>query len=34
MKTFSLASETSKIALQAGVYLVKMNGQVVKIAVK
>lgn len=34
VKTFSLASETSKIALQAGVYLVKMNGQVVKIAVK
>ena len=34
VKTFSLASETSKIALQAGVYLVKMNGQVVKITVK
>ena len=34
VKTFSLASETSKLALQAGVYLVKMNGQVVKIAVK
>lgn len=34
VKTFCLASETSKIALQAGVYLVKMNGQVVKITVK
>lgn len=34
VKTFSLASETSKIALQAGVYIVKMNGQVVKITVK
>lgn len=34
VKTFSLASETSKIALQAGAYLVKMNGQVVKITVK
>ena len=34
VKTFSLAPETSKIALQAGVYLVKMNGQVVKITVK
>lgn len=34
VKTFSLASETSKIALQTGVYLVKMNGQVVKITVK
>ena len=34
VKTFSLASETSKIALHAGVYLVKMNGQVVKITVK
>ena len=34
VKTFSLVSETSKIALQAGVYLVKMNGQVVKITVK
>ena len=34
VKTFSLASETSKIALQAGVYLAKMNGQVVKITVK
>lgn len=34
VKTFWLASETSKIALQAGVYLVKMNGQVVKITVK
>lgn len=34
VKTFSLASVTSKIALQAGVYLVKMNGQVVKITVK
>ena len=34
VKTFSLASETSMIALQAGVYLVKMNGQVVKITVK
>ena len=34
VKTFCLASEISKIALQAGVYLVKMNGQVVKITVK
>ena len=34
VKTFCLASETSKIALQTGVYLVKMNGQVVKITVK
>ena len=34
VKTFCLASETSEIALQAGVYLVKMNGQVVKITVK
>ena len=34
VKTFCLASETSKIALQASVYLVKMNGQVVKITVK
>ncbi len=34
VKTFCLAFETSKIALQAGVYLVKMNGQVVKITVK
>ena len=34
VKTFCLASGISKIALQAGVYLVKMNGQVVKITVK
>ena len=34
VKSFCLDTEVSKVALQAGVYLVKMNGQVVKITVK
>ena len=34
VKSFSLDAEVSKVALQTGVYLVKMNGQVVKVTVK
>ena len=34
VKSFCLDTEVSKVALQAGVYLVKMNEQVVKITVK